>query len=662
MRQIPKVVRMKLSRLFLYAFLIVVVFSVSSASAAKGEWVKVRSKNFQLLGNASEKEIRAAAAKLERFRETFRQFFTDVNFDSTVPVNVVVLGSDESFPNFRPFNEDGKKTDSVKGYFQSGETANYIVLSVADGKTPDYRRVFHEYAHFLINENLGRSHVPPWLNEGLAEYFETAEIENDRSAALGGWRDEHLLLLRANKLIPFEAFFEADYYSLRRQGNHGASLFYAQAWALTHYLMRGSDGGAARSAELNKYTQLVLSGKSHKYAFAEAFQTDYAAMERELKKYIEQKNFRAATVITDIKNKSAFGGEMQSESATEAEAKIVLGDLLYQSEQLPEAAALFEEALRFGGASSLAHSSLGLVKMKQGKIEEAEKHAEKAVRLDDKNYLAHYRLAYILSREGMTDYGFVSNYTHARAAQIRESLDKAIALNPNYPESYKLYAFVNSVRGEAIDRAVEYLDRALEFAPGNQWNQMRVAELAMRQEDFGKARNIARKIYETAPDDRLRVYAKNTIYRIDSYESQLESLKNPHRRRLNEVTDQPLTEEESARLNWLAMQEAINRSLRRLKPDEKRVLGYLNRIECAANGIEYSIKIGDQTLQLSSETFDTLTLTSYIADEWGGQISCETEKKDRFAVITYRPSANGKAKSAGEILSIEFVPQKFKIF
>ncbi len=86
--------------------------------------------------------------------------------------------------------------------------------------------------------------MQPWLNEGLAEYFETFQIENDRqTATLGGLNDEHLLLLQENKLIPFEAFFDTDYYSLRKQGNHGAGLFFAQAWALTHYLMQ-SDNGA----------------------------------------------------------------------------------------------------------------------------------------------------------------------------------------------------------------------------------------------------------------------------------------------------------------------------------------------------------------------------------------------------------------------------------
>jgi hypothetical protein len=134
---------MKLYKFFSRTVLLCLVFCVSLTTAlAKDEWLKVCSKNFRLVGNASEKDIRGVAANLERFREIFRQFFTEVNFNAAVPVNVVVFKSDESLSDFRPLNEDGKKTDLAAGYFQSGEAANYIVLSASDKKTPDFRRFF----------------------------------------------------------------------------------------------------------------------------------------------------------------------------------------------------------------------------------------------------------------------------------------------------------------------------------------------------------------------------------------------------------------------------------------------------------------------------------------------------------------------------------------
>ncbi|MDQ3748542.1 MAG: DUF1570 domain-containing protein, partial [Acidobacteriota bacterium] len=362
---------MKLYKVFSkLALLCLVLFITLTTVSAKDEWVKIRSKNFQLVGNAAEKDIRRVAARLEQFRETFRQIFTKVNFSSPVPTNVIVFKNDRSFRDFKPVGDDGKRTDWVAGYFLGGEDVNYIVLSTEGEKSFTYRTIFHEYIHYLVDNDIGRSNVPPWFNEGLAEYYEMFEIENDQKVTLGALNQNHLLLLQQNKLIPFETFFNVDNYSLQRQGHDGAGLFYAQAWALMHYLMQGNNG--TRSQQLNKFTVLVLNGKMPKEAFTEAFQTDYATMERELKKYVEQRNFRIN--IATFKEKLSFDGEMQSAPVAESEAKAVLGDLLYHADRFTEAAALLEEALKLDADSSLANASLGLVKMRQNKFEEAKKY------------------------------------------------------------------------------------------------------------------------------------------------------------------------------------------------------------------------------------------------------------------------------------------------
>ncbi len=647
---------MKKSRILFTTALLFLLFCFSLTSvSAKEEWVRVRSKNFQLVGNAAEKDIRQVAVKLEQFRAVFRQIFSNFNFSSPIPTNVVVFRDGNTFRNFKPVNDDGTPRDWVAGYFQSGEDVNYIVLSTEGEKAHPYSTIFHEYVHFLVSNDIGRANAPPWFNEGLAEYYETFQIEDDQKVSLGIKRDSHLHLLQKNKLIPFETFFNMDNYTLHRQGKDGIGLFYAQAWALMHYLMQGNAG--ARNPQLNKFIELVLNGKTPKQAFIEAFQTDYATIENELKKYVVQKTYRTSTI--NLKNKLVFENEKQVSPVSEAEAKAVLGDLLYHTNRLPEAAALLEEALKLDGGSSLANASLGLVKMQQEKFEEAEKYLEKAVALDNKNYLAHFQYAFVLSREGMTDFGFVSGYDREQTEKMRESLKKAIALNPNFAESYNLYAFLSVVRNEAIDEAFDYINKALKLAPGNQWYLMRLAELYSRKEDFTNARRIAQKIFETAPDDRLRVYAKGTINNINSYQAQLDDIKNNRRRMESDVTDQPLTEEELARINEKVMRESINYNLRRPKAIEKRVLGFLTKIECTEKEVIYSVKVEAQNLQLRSENFDSLFLMSYDGDMTNELVGCGTIRKESFAVVIYRPLDNVKAKAAGEFISIEFVPKYF---
>ena len=646
---------MKLRRFYIAAawFVFLVCFAQTPVFA-KDQWLKIESKNFQLYGNASEKDICGAATRLEQFRDAFQQIFPNLKYNSAIPTIVIIFKDDESFSNFKPVDADGKRSEWAGGYFQSGEDVNYIALSMEGDESETYRTIYHEYIHSLVNNDLGLSNIPAWFSEGIAEYYELLTIENDRKVTLGALDQDNLKLLQQNKLIPFETFFTIDNYSLNKQGNDGVGLFYAQAWALTHFLIHDNNG--VRNPQLLKFLNLLLSGEQSKAAFAEAFQTDYAALEIQLKKYIEQRVFK--TQIVNLKNKLTNAVDLKIAPVSDAEAKATLGDLLYHSERVAEAEAILKEAVALDPSSANANAVLGVVKAAQKNFVEAKKYLEKAIALDNKNYLNYYRYAYALSRQGMTDFGFVSDYTAENAAKMREALDKVIALNPNYPESYSLYAFVNYVRDEDIDEAVEYLNKAIAAAPGNQWYQVRLTELYLRQEDFKKARQIARKVSETAPDEHLRVYADNTLSQINSYEAQLESIKN-HKSVPTDVTDKILTEEEIKLLNEQAMLEAVNQSLRRPKADEKRVLGYLSKIECG-KVVEYTVKIDDKTFKLSSENFDALFLMTYSADSKVGELGCGTIKKDVLAVITYRPKSDKQTRYDGEMIAVELVPKNFK--
>src|SRR5215218_5687178 len=91
----------------------------AQAAAAKDTWTSVRSQNFYLVGNASEKEIRQVAARLEQFRHVF----TQATFNAPVPTTVVVFKNDGAYKPFKPL-ADGKVVE-VGGYFMPGDDVNY---------------------------------------------------------------------------------------------------------------------------------------------------------------------------------------------------------------------------------------------------------------------------------------------------------------------------------------------------------------------------------------------------------------------------------------------------------------------------------------------------------------------------------------------------------
>jgi hypothetical protein len=84
-------------------------------------WISVRSKHVLLIGNASERELRQIALRLEQFREVVSQLFQNVSVESPVPTTIIVFKDDASYGPF-------KRSDNNAGYFQPGQDVNYITL------------------------------------------------------------------------------------------------------------------------------------------------------------------------------------------------------------------------------------------------------------------------------------------------------------------------------------------------------------------------------------------------------------------------------------------------------------------------------------------------------------------------------------------------------
>src|SRR6476620_22486 len=335
--------RFSVAALFMLAAFFVFLPSVAQA---KDEWLQVRSKNFFLIGNASDKDIRKVATRLAQFRETFRLLFSRTRLDSPIPTNVVVFKSDSAYKPFKPVRADGKADNFIAGYFQPGEDVNYITPSVEGEDAETFGTIFHEYVHFIVKTNFGESEVPPWFNEGLAEYYQTFQIEKDQEAKLGLAQVNHLALLQNSKLIPLETLFKISNYTLHQNVDHSRSIFYAESWAWIHYLLLNG-----KSAELNNFLHFLIKDVPPQKAFQDAFQLTYAQMEKELRKYVSLNSYKYT--ISTFKNKLVFDSEMQASPLGEPETNAYLGDLLYHTNRTEDAEPFLQKALAAVPDSSL---------------------------------------------------------------------------------------------------------------------------------------------------------------------------------------------------------------------------------------------------------------------------------------------------------------------
>lgn len=624
-------------------------------AAAKDDWIQVKSKNFFLIGNASEKEIRKVGTRLEQFRETFRNLFRGLALTSNIPTNVVVFKSKSSFRDFKPKRADGKIDEFIAGYFQAGEDVNYIALSMEGEDADTFELIFHEYVHFIIETTFGKSEIPPWFNEGLAEYYSTFGITDDIKVKLGLPQSQHLWLLKQSKLMPLDQLFGISNRQLLQTGDHSRSIVYAQSWALLHYLIQGGKGAA-----VDTFLQSMLKDVPVEKAVQDAFGMSVAQLEGELRKYVGLSRFNY--VEYTFKNKLTFDNEMIVTPMGEDLSNSYLGDLLFHTHRVDDAEPYLAAALKLNPNSTFANTTLGMVKIKQRKWDEARTFLEKAIANDSQNHAALYQYAYLLSREGMDEFGYVQKFSELTAAKMREALTKAIALKPAFTESYELLSFVNLVNNERLDESVKMMQQALKYQPGSQRFAVRLAELLFRLKKLEEANAWAEKLSRTAESNDIKSRSDSLLTRIEQrkeYDKMVaERIKRdgvpPRNPNVTSTGETVAFEDPDANLR------SINQSMRKISAGEQRVIGNVMKIDCRAVPILYTIKSGGETFMLKTQDFQSLTLNDFASDLKDGQVGCDSNLSTYNAVITFTPKASTKPVAKGELVAIEFVPKDFR--
>jgi tetratricopeptide (TPR) repeat protein len=358
------------------------------AAAAKENWSSVRSKNFTVVGNASESDMRKMATKLELFRYTLSQLFPGAKISTPVPTTVILFKDDHSFDPFKP-QYKGKTKQNVAGYFLSGENKNYIVLSKEYGSSISLQVIFHEFEHFVIHNNI--TNAPPWLDEGLAEFYSTFQPLGELKVRIGEPVPWHVNTLRDRATLPLKTLLTVDRKSPHYNENDKASIFYAQSWVFVHYLMLANDG--KRQPQLIRYISQMNSGMSHEENFRQSFETDYKTMEDELRSYIN----KFLLPVLDVTFKQLdFVKEMQGAPLTEAEAHYHMGDLLLRGLRLKEAEEHLLKATGLDPKHASSVISLSSLRLLQGRRADGKKLLQEAINLDPKNYLGYLSYADLL--------------------------------------------------------------------------------------------------------------------------------------------------------------------------------------------------------------------------------------------------------------------------
>lgn len=643
-------------RYFVAAAIIVFIF-VQANFLAKDRWKKISSGKIQIVGNTSEKNLKNVFRKVNYLDQLFAETFSNQKIYKNTPINIFIFKNDSIFKNFKPV-ENGKRQNWVAGFFQPGDDVNYIALSENSNYQNTNRTIFHEYTHSLVDNYFGQENVPPWINEGLAEFFEQTIIKNKRRVILGNQRFSHKKLGKEFQLEPLKTFLKVDYADLRKLSKDEIEDFYAQSWLLIHFIINGSEGVEAEKSKA--FLKSMIQGNSPENAYKEHFNKSLNDLEGKLRSYLYLQNYKSK--VFEFESTLSDQGNLKSQTLSASETNALFGELLYNMRRFEEAESYLEKSLQQNPRTSLAYTTLGLIKMKLGDFTQSKKYLEKAIENDSENYLTLYRYAYVLSREDIENNGFLRPFRAEKFAKMRDSLHKSMQLNPRFPESFYLQAFINLVQDIDYDESIEMLKKAIQIAPGNFWYQIRLSEFYFKKKEIGRAEKWAKRVAKKANDQDLIDYAERNLRIIDKYRKQLAEKAEFESEPENFIRNAEglLTEAEQKKIDERLIVEALNQMLRKPKEGEERMVGVLSKIVCSKNGITYLLETEEGEVKFSSPTFENLRFAIFNNILKKEKINCGSSFPDNLVIVTFQPIEDADSEEIGRVLGIEFVPNYFR--
>src|SRR6266566_1712430 len=204
-------------------------------------WVQISSHTYVVKSSAGEARAKRVLKELEGFHQLVGTLVFRATQLPELPIEVLLIGDDATMRELAP-EYNGRKV-AVACYYQRGQDRDVVVLSGRVFPETLTSVVYHELTHYFLGRALASR--PTWLNEGLAEYFATAEIRDDE-ISLGAVSPDRLQLLKTSSMLPLKDFFAVDSNSAYYNELSKASVFYAQAWAFMHYMMHGEHAARFR--------------------------------------------------------------------------------------------------------------------------------------------------------------------------------------------------------------------------------------------------------------------------------------------------------------------------------------------------------------------------------------------------------------------------------
>lgn len=454
-----------------------VLLPLASVGHCDGAWKCAASGQVQVCADARRGMAARILAETLRFHAACARIYS---LDPAPPPVSVVYFSSES--DFRQFRGD----DYSKGFFQRQGDSTWIVFHAGPDSA---RRLRHELVH-LLNDEAGLSFAPAWLNEGLAEYWSTLDVD---AASTGQYRSAPIVNL-LQLLSSAGGFSENDLTNARQDSDQ--ALFYARSWLLVRRLIE--EGGMERVRRLGA---LLAGGEDSASAFCLLYGAGMDTMVARAQA-LSVPGAAAGGWVEKGWPPALNAGETELSSF---DAELMLGELASSTGAASESQRRYEKALAAAGHGPDSRSRLAMVALRRGDRAEALRLMDAAARAGTQDARMWFEYAMLLR-----DSPAARDALDGRDAWVMAAR-RAAELDPERAEAW--FVLGSALEG---DESIHALARAANSSHSRSWMWEAYGRALLKVGRKDEARTAAREALKRALRSRERLLAEGLLADIDA--------------------------------------------------------------------------------------------------------------------------------------------------
>jgi hypothetical protein len=447
---------------------------------AKPKWYRMQTAHCEIYSCSSKEQTLAIAERLERFRFGLLEM-TAMRQAYEPPILMLVFDDRRRMRSFLPsYKGETVKADAI---FSDGPGEETIVMNT-DGETDmTLRLVAHSYVYFLVNTRGLR--LPTWLSEGLAEFFETMEVDNS-VIELGACPKEYIHLLRREQFMPFSELFAIGRDSRIYNDLEQRQLFNAQSWALVHYWMCNADKDKTQRF-LNFTNSLNGEVVVSKKAFEQALGMNFKSMGSTLEHYLRNGRFMLRTLKMEMPD---IRGSITTQPVGDEERDMVFSFLRWRGNKSEDSSIELLSMAEKRPQDPRPYEFLAMIELSKEDQSYAQDYLHKAYERGSRKPWLLCLLASEVDDQLRQDLSLDYHMPEQLSAQMRAWLDESLAAAPLQSKALETLAMVEAFSKTPRIPVVNRLQKSIEFVVERRRFMLMLAIIHWRLNNEESAREI----------------------------------------------------------------------------------------------------------------------------------------------------------------------------